>query len=367
MAVTVAYKPGVTDPVGKSARVAVEDTLGRPLGDDAAVYTSTLYLLDGVDATRRDGSRWELLANPVIQTVRIETLRRVGSPPPTSPSRGSPAHATAARSTRSIFRGATTTCVGSAARAPGADPRRDARRPRPLPRRRGATRARRALGLGARPTDAELECIAQTWSEHCKHKIFNATSPTTSRARRRRRSARSSRRYIRGATEAVDRAIREREGRSWLVSVFHDNAGVVAFDERRPPRLQGRDPQLPLGPRPVRRRDHRDRRRQPRPVRHRARRRPPRERLGYCFASPFHDGPLPKGLLHPRRIRDGVHRGVIDGGNQSGIPYGRGLELFDDRFLGKPLVFCGTVGALPGRRSRGGPGTRSRAPGRPRS
>jgi phosphoribosylformylglycinamidine synthase len=68
---------------------------------------------------------------------------------------------------------------------------------------------------------------------------------------------------------------------------------------------------------------------------------------GYCFASPFHDGPLPPGLLHPRRIRAGVHSGVIDGGNQSGIPYGRGWELFDHRYLGKPLVFCGTVGALP--------------------
>ena len=26
------------------------------------------------------------------------------------------------------------------------------------------------------PTDVELEVIAQTWSEHCKHRIFGATS-----------------------------------------------------------------------------------------------------------------------------------------------------------------------------------------------
>ena len=52
--------------------------------------------------------------------------------------------------------------------------------------------------------------------------------------------------------------------------------------------------------------------------------------------------------MHPRRIRDGVHQGVIDGGNQSGIPYGRGWELFDERYLGKPLVFCGTVGGAAG-------------------
>jgi phosphoribosylformylglycinamidine synthase len=38
---------------------------------------------------------------------------------------------------------------------------------------------------------------------------------------------------------------------------------------------------------------------------------------------------------------------VIDGGNQSGIPYGLGWEYFQKRYLGKPLVFCGTLGLLP--------------------
>ena len=33
---------------------------------------------------------------------------------------------------------------------------------------------RRKIGLGPNPTDVELETLAQTWSEHCKHKIFNA-------------------------------------------------------------------------------------------------------------------------------------------------------------------------------------------------
>jgi len=33
---------------------------------------------------------------------------------------------------------------------------------------------RKKYGLGKKPTDVELEMIAQTWSEHCKHKIFNA-------------------------------------------------------------------------------------------------------------------------------------------------------------------------------------------------
>jgi phosphoribosylformylglycinamidine synthase len=33
---------------------------------------------------------------------------------------------------------------------------------------------RQKHGLDRRITDVELESLAQTWSEHCKHKIFNA-------------------------------------------------------------------------------------------------------------------------------------------------------------------------------------------------
>ena len=126
---------------------------------------------------------------------------------------------------------------------------------------------------------------------------------------------------IRGATEKL--------ASPWLVSVFHDNAGVVTFDEtmhlvykvethNSPSALDpyggamtgivgvNRDPfGTGLGSHLL------------------------VNVWGYCFGSPFFDKPLPAGLLHPRRIRDGVHEGVIDGGNQSGVPYGRGWERFD--------------------------------------
>jgi len=37
-------------------------------------------------------------------------------------------------------------------------------------------KARQNLGLSPNaPTDVELECLAQTWSEHCSHKIFSAS------------------------------------------------------------------------------------------------------------------------------------------------------------------------------------------------
>jgi phosphoribosylformylglycinamidine synthase len=206
---------------------------------------------------------------------------------------------------------------------------------------------RREFGLTGAPTDVELECLAQTWSEHCKHKIFNATVTYHEDGGEPETIDSLFKDCIRGATETVDEASRAAGGESWLVSVFHDNAGAVRFDDaihlvykvethNSPSALDpyggaitgivgvNRDPfGTGLGS----------------------------DLLvnvwGYCFASPFHEGALPRGLLHPRRIRDGVHEGVIDGGNQSGIPYGRGWELFDGRYLGKPLVFCGTVGALP--------------------
>jgi phosphoribosylformylglycinamidine synthase II len=67
----------------------------------------------------------------------------------------------------------------------------------------------------------------------------------------------------------------------------------------------------------------------------------------FCFADPFYKGEIPPRLFHPRRVLKGVHKGIIDGGNQSGIPTVNGSLYFDERYLGKPLVFCGTGGIAP--------------------
>ncbi len=80
-------------------------------------------------------------------------------------------------------------------------------------------------GEDREPTDAELEMIAQTWSEHCIHKTFRAkidfTDTTTGETRVIDGLLRT---YIRAATEQVDRA--------WVHSAFVDNAGIVAFDDQ---------------------------------------------------------------------------------------------------------------------------------------
>ncbi len=335
VAVTVAAKPGVTDPVGKSARVAVEDTLGRRLAEGAAVYTATMYLMDGIDVAAAELVATRILANPVIQTVRLETYEAWRGSGPDLAIPKVEAHATPPVAT--IDLSGTDADLAAISKT------------KLLALTLAEMRAIRDhfRSAGRNPTDVELECLAQTWSEHCKHKIFNATVTYREPGREPETIRSLFKTFIRGATEAVDRAERERTGRSWLVSVFHDNAGVVAFDDHHhlvykvethnsPSALDpyggaitgivgvNRDPfGTGLGADLL------------------------ANVWGYCFASPFRRAEPPRGLLHPRRIRDGVHAGVIDGGNQSGVPYGRGWEIFDDRFLGKPLVFCGTVGRLP--------------------
>ncbi len=355
VAVSVGYKPGVTDPVGKSALVAVRDTLGRPLvlegGQEPAVYTSILYLMDGVTKEEAGAIAEKLLANPVIQEIQVQSRQEWER---SAPDLEVPRVAAQPRPDvkRYDLSGSDEDLLAISRKGLLSLSLEEMRAIRDHFAAEGNHPVRQALGLGGSPTDVELECLAQTWSEHCKHKIFNATITYHEDGRPPEKIRSLFKTYIRGATEAIDA--------DWLVSVFHDNAGVVEFNDRvhlvykvethnSPSALDpyggaitgivgvNRDPfGTGLGAHLL------------------------ANVWGYCFGSPFHEGDLPKGLLHPRRIRDGVHQGVIDGGNQSGIPYGRGWELFDDRYLGKPLVFCGTVGALPVTIA-GGPGEKKAA------
>ncbi len=192
------------------------------------------------------------------------------------------------------------------------------------------------------PTDVELESIAQTWSEHCKHTIFASKLDEIDEG--------IFKKYIKSATEIIRRKKRKKD---FCVSVFEDNAGGIAFDENyivcdkvethnSPSALDpfggaitgivgvNRDAiGFGMGAKPI------------------------ANRYGFCFADPRDERPLYRQrsrnsqLLSPRRIMDGVVRGVNAGGNQSGIPTAQGFVYFDERYKGKPLVFVGTVGLLP--------------------
>ncbi|MFM7741858.1 MAG: phosphoribosylformylglycinamidine synthase subunit PurL [Planctomycetota bacterium] len=190
-------------------------------------------------------------------------------------------------------------------------------------------------GQGRNPTDAELETIAQTWSEHCSHKTLKGS------VERRGRSYRNLlKETIFAATSKLDA--------DWVVSVFADNAGVVTFDDEfdvcfkvethnHPSAIDPyggantgiggviRDPMgTGLGAKPIANTDI------------------------FCVAPPgFPADCLPPGVLHPKRVLKGVVAGVRDYGNRMGIPTVNGAVAFHPDYLANPLVFCGTIGLIP--------------------
>ena len=197
--------------------------------------------------------------------------------------------------------------------------------------------------LGRDPTDAELETLAQTWGEHCGHKTFKGMVEF----QRETRDGRMARQYVDGIINYIMRPARELKSPR-LLSVFKDNSGVMAFDDEygvcfkvethnHPSALEPyggaatgiggviRDPLgTGRGAKPIANTDV------------------------FCFGPPdYPHERLPKGVLHPRRIARGVHAGVRDYGNRMGIPTLNGAVLFDERYLGNPLVYCGTLGLIP--------------------
>jgi phosphoribosylformylglycinamidine synthase len=200
--------------------------------------------------------------------------------------------------------------------------------------------------LGREPTDCELESIAQTWSEHCSHKTLKGTITLHDKTTGETRTYKN---LLKETVFAATQQIRQQLGANdWCVSVFADNAGVVKFDDQHhlcfkvethnhPSAIEpygGANTGLGgvirdllgtgLAAKPVCNTDV------------------------FCFAPPdFPPEQLPQGVLHPRRVMNGVVAGVRDYGNRMGIPTVNGAVLFDERYLANPLVFCGTVGIIP--------------------
>jgi len=189
--------------------------------------------------------------------------------------------------------------------------------------------------LGRAPTDCELETIAQTWSEHCVHKTFRGKIEYNGRV------------IENLLANTVMRATKELD-KPWCVSVFKDNAGIITFDQdynvcfkvethNHPSAIEpygGAETGIGgvirdilgvgLGGLPIANTDV------------------------FCFAPPdMAIDEVPKGALLPRKIITGVVAGVRDYGNRMGIPTVNGAVCFDRRFVGNPLVYCGTAGLIP--------------------
>ncbi len=196
---------------------------------------------------------------------------------------------------------------------------------------------------GRLPTDVELETLAQTWSEHCVHKTFRAhidftMKSATGEVLQQEEVDGLLKQYLRSATEEIDPW--------WLYSAFVDNAGIIAFDgeydlafkvetHNHPSALEPfggantgiggvvRDI-IGVSARPIATTD--------------------------CLCFGPQDLPaeaVPEGVLHPRRIATGVVDGIADYGNKLGLPTVNGSIIYNEGYIGNPLVYCGCVGLLP--------------------
>ncbi|MBN1191340.1 MAG: phosphoribosylformylglycinamidine synthase subunit PurL [Dehalococcoidales bacterium] len=315
--VEVAYNPGVTDPVKDSVMKAILD-LGIP--NVHAVATAKRYLLRGeISQEELDTICGRLLVNPIVQHVVTKEITSFPENPQYN---------------------------FTYVKVPLLD--RNAEGLENVRKKYGFSQVEFKAVLeyfrnnGRDPIDVELETLAQTWSEHCVHKTFKGKLEYEGS-------------IIDNLLKSTIISATQELNKPWCLSVFEDNAGVIEFDDRwalcfkvethnHPSAVEPyggastgiggviRDPMgTGMGSKPILNTDV------------------------FCFAPP--DYPyekLPKGVLHPRRVFKGVRAGVADYANRMGIPTPNGAILFDERYVGNPLVFCGTLGLMPGRLAKRG-------------
>ena len=341
----VGYKPGVTDNAGRTALEAALLCLGRSLADGEKVYTSRQYLFRG-KLTRQD---IELIVSQILANDLIQR-HMIGSREEFCPGCGISLPAPRVKGGEKVVVADIDVEISDDELVQLSRDRLlalsldEMRTIKQYYGRADVLATRKKFCLGGMATDAEIEAFGQTWSEHCKHKIFNAVIDYTDETGKRETIHSLFSTCIKGSTQII----RERLGsRDWCVSVFKDNAGVIVWDDlynlvfkvethNSPSALDPYGGAL-TGIVGVN-----------------------RDTIGtgmgaklifntdvFCFASPLYEKKLPPRILHPRRILEGVREGVEHGGNKSGIPTVNGSLVFDDRFLGKPLVYCGTGGLMP--------------------
>jgi phosphoribosylformylglycinamidine synthase len=326
----VLLKPGVMDPVAQSAEAAVGDLARQVDG----VRTLRKYWISGASDAELQAISQEILANDAIEQV-------IAGPLPFDRLQSG-----------SVYRFELRT-VGIRSLDDAGLMRLSREGQLYLQLAEMQTIQRHFHELGRDPTDIELETIAQTWSEHCSHKTLAGRIEYEDE-----NGVRRFHNMLKETIFAATNELRRRWGEDdWCVSVFRDNAGVVRFDDQfnitfkvethnHPSALEpygGANTGLGgvirdtlgtgLGAKPVCNTDV------------------------FCFAPPdYPHDQLPPGVLHPKLVMRGVVEGVRDYGNRMGIPTVNGAVFFDERYLGNPLVFCGSVGLIPRDKSFKEPG-----------
>ena len=342
MAIEVGFLPGVTDNVGKTTRQIIEDFTKRKFEPGEGVYSSQLYLVSGRLTPDTIENLVSTLANTLINRVHVKTRKEYGI-------KGMDivvplVHLHELQEAMEIDLDIEDQELISIGKEGITDPVSGQRRG-PLALDLPQMHAIRDYfrSQGRKPTDVEIESLAQTWSEHCKHIIFG--SPMDDDLPKG---------LYKTCIQAATNTIRAEKGdKDICLSVFSDNSGGIVFDDlylvthkvethNSPSALDpfggamtgivgvNRDTfGFGLGAKPC------------------------INIYGFCVGNPESKPALYRGknrtnpILSPRRILDGLVSGVGAGGNCSGVPTPQGFTWFDDRYVGKPLVFAGTVGIMP--------------------
>ena len=338
MVVTIGFKPGVTDNPGKAALDGFR-TIFPNAGENARVSTYLTYTFEGVPEGVEVGWLAKQLHNGLIESaihsVKGEEYPIIDYTPITPSNYATPATIDLEISDEELMKLSEEGLLALNLE----EMKTIQAHYRDLDVR--ANRAAAGLPENA-PTDVELECLAQTWSEHCKHKIFAAYIHHIDTE-----TGESTEIDSLFKTHIMKPTLDMKEEVDWLLSVFHDNSGVIAWDDEWSMCMKAETHNSPsaldpyggamtgivgvnrdilgtgLGARPIANTDV------------------------FCFGPPDWEGDLPENLFHPSRVLRGVHAGVRVGGNESGIPTVNGAIVFDDRYIGKPLVYCGTIGMMP--------------------
>ncbi len=187
--------------------------------------------------------------------------------------------------------------------------------------------------------NVEIELLAQMWSEHCRHSLYNASIKENEKG--------IFDEFIKKPTKKV------LEKKPHLgVSIFKDNAGVFKFNEKWNIAVKNETHNTPSALDPYGgsitgivgvNRD------------------PMGTGIGaelignslYYYLSHrndrrryFKDQKLTQLLLNPKQIYNGVVKGVEHGGNQMGIPINLGMLIENERNA-KPIVGVGSIGRIP--------------------
>ena len=340
-AIEVGFLPGVTDNVATSTKEIVEDILKIKFKQGEGVYTSQITFLSGKFSSDDILEIASSLYNPLIQRVIIKSFNQYKK------DKGMGINIPRVKLNKNfkvlkINLNIDDEELIKLGKVGIIDDSGTSRGPLALDLTYLKTIKKYFDKKGRQPTDIELETIAQTWSEHCKHTIFANEIDEIKNG------------LFKSHVKAATRKIRKNKGKNdFCVSVFTDNSGAIDFDDKylithkvethnSPSALDpfggsitgivgvNRDAiGFGMGAKPV------------------------ANVYGFCLANPknktelFRDSKLKQKMLSSKRIMDGVISGVNSGGNQSGIPTSSGFLYFNDDYRGKPLVFCGTVGLIP--------------------